>query len=142
MLYMPAWNGLVEGPTWDDAGDLTLRQQQIFKLSQKQIQPRLIGHGPATVGVERLFHRGQNEHPCGPPQPFAPDLALSNAWLNVTFKSSDATLTVLDRRTSRRWSQQAFTPDVTVLDAEGSPDQIAVKLLHSGSGCVCRRDLS
>lgn len=99
-----------------------------------QIQPRLIGYGPATILVDDyvVIRRG-NILALRPPNP-ASILTLTNSVLKVAFNATNATLSVQDNRTDRRWAQQPFTHDCIVKTAKIQSGKLQVELFHGGTG--------
>lgn len=99
-----------------------------------QIQPRLIGYGPATIRVDdyEVIRRGNLLGP-RPPN-LASILTLTNSVLKVAFNTTNATLAVQDNRTDRSWTQQAFVSDCIVKTAEIQDGKLHVELFHGGTG--------
>jgi hypothetical protein len=65
-------------------------------------------------------------------------LALTNAALVVSVNTSNATLSVLDRRTGRLWTQQAGKAEVAVTEAHAGSNEIDLELRHVPSGLVLK----
>jgi hypothetical protein len=65
-------------------------------------------------------------------------LALTNAALVVTVNTSNATLSVLDRRTGRLWTQRAVPVEVAVTEARLESNEIDLGLRHVPSGLVLK----
>src|ERR1039457_3529378 len=63
-------------------------------------------------------------------------LALTNAALVVSVNTSNATLSVLDRRTGRLWTQRAARAEVAVTEASAAASEIDLGLRHIPSGLV------
>src|SRR5690349_635782 len=63
-----------------------------------------------------------------------PNLTIRNAALEVTLHSSNATFTVLDRRSNRRFTQQPLRSQVRVLEATAKSDELQLRLLYTTSG--------
>ncbi len=61
-------------------------------------------------------------------------LELTNAALVVSVNISNATLSVLDRRTGRLWNQRASRPEVAVTEArlESNEIDLGLRLVPSG----------
>lgn len=59
-------------------------------------------------------------------------LTLRNAVLSVTL-NTDGTLTVLDRRTRRTWTQRPLAQDVTMKGARQEGNRVVMSLLHAPS---------
>ena len=93
-----------------------------------QIQPRLIGHGKATVWVAAyslVKQAGLSINRQNMPR----QLTLTNAILEATVNTGDATIAVLDRRTGRRWNQKALQSDVIVTKARARENGIDLDLM-------------
>lgn len=97
------------------------------------IQPRVIGHGKATIWVDDFtvepkgsidFTNRKNLR----------DLVIRNVALEVTLVSSNATLSVLDRRTNRRIEQKPLQNNLILLNASAEANAIRFKGLHADSG--------
>jgi len=65
-------------------------------------------------------------------------LALTNAALVVGVNTSNATFSVLDRRTGRLWTQRAARVEVAVTDARLEFNEIDLRLRHIASGLVLK----
>jgi hypothetical protein len=65
-------------------------------------------------------------------------LALTNAALVVSVNTSNATLSVLDRRTGRLWTQRAVPVEVAVTEARAGSNEIDLELRHVPSGLVLK----
>jgi hypothetical protein len=63
-------------------------------------------------------------------------LALTNAALVVSVNTSNATLSALDRRTGRLWTQRAGRAEVVVTEAHTGSNEIDLGLSHVPSGLV------
>ena len=130
---------VVRSPKFHDTVRPLLATRFVVPDGVSEIQPRLIGSGPATVWLDDFSIRTKTNVLAGRRGRLLEGLSLSNACLNVTFNAADGAFSVLDRRTSQLWSQQPFSADVTVLDAQvRSEDRLDVQLLHSGSGLQFR----
>jgi len=68
-------------------------------------------------------------------------LALTNAALVVSVNTSNATLSVLDRRTGRLWTQRASKAEVAVTEARLASNQIDLGLRHVPSGLVLKAQI-
>ncbi len=129
-----AWSAgertVAEGADWQD-----LQTRVVASANVRQMQPRLIGYGPATVWVDdyAVARRG-NVHALRS-RDVPSTLMLSNAALEVRFNSSDATCAVRDRRTSRAWTQTALANDCIVKSAStDSAGRLRCELFHGGLG--------
>jgi hypothetical protein len=106
----------------------------VVPLGIAQIQPRLIGDGPATIWVDDFAIAKRLNVNAARQRDLPPILALTNSALIITAQTADATLAVLDRRTGQSWTQTPFSQDVLVTDAQGGERLIRLTLLHLGSG--------
>src|ERR1017187_7339852 len=68
-------------------------------------------------------------------------LALTNATLVVSVNTSNATLSVLDRRTERLWTQRASRPEVAVTEARAGSNEIDLGLRLVPSGLVLKAQI-
>jgi len=68
-------------------------------------------------------------------------LPLTNAALVVSVNTSNATLSVLDRRTGRLWTQRAVPAEVAVTDARLESNEIDLGLRHVSSGLVLKAQI-
>src|SRR5262249_32652614 len=71
----------------------------------------------------------------------AAPLVLSNSALVATFYPSNATLSVLDGRTGRRWNQRPAQADVIVTGAHAEGNEIRLELIHLPSGLDLKETL-
>ncbi|MHC4460698.1 MAG: glycoside hydrolase [Planctomycetota bacterium] len=109
-----------------------LHSRFIVPSGAKTILPRLIGDGPASVWLDdatlMLVGTLEQLRAKEPPETFR----AANALLEVTFRTADATLSVVDRRTGRKWVQRPVA-NMIVLDAKGSGGGFALRLLEPSS---------
>ncbi len=119
-----------EAPAWQH-----LTTRVAVPPNVAQVQPRLIGYGPATIRVDDYsVVRGGNVLALRPAN-LPATLVLSNATLAVTFNTADTTLAVQDLRPAgRRWTQKAFTSDCIVKNASLEGGRLRCALFHGGSG--------
>jgi hypothetical protein len=104
----------------------------IVPSGAKTILPRLIGDGPARVWLDdaTLMLVGTLEQLQAKELPEI--FKVANALLDVTFRIADATLSVVDRRTGRKWVQRPVA-DIIVLETKGSTDGLTLRLLEPSS---------
>jgi len=124
-----------EGADWQH-----LQTRVVASGNVRQMQPRLIGHGPATVWVDdyAVVQRG-NVHALRSRE-IPATLILSNAMLDVRFNTSDAACVVRDRRTSRAWTQKALANDCIVKSASTDiAGRLRCDLFHAGPPVLGRR---
>jgi hypothetical protein len=140
-LAVVLWNAQGEAIDWSFGGQTTrstakwrrLRSRFVIPPGAVQIQARLIGHGPATVWLDdvSLVAAGRLENLRAENLPKT--LAVSNAALELTLDTADATLSVLDRRTQHRYAQRpAARPPAFVLDARPAERGFDLRLLDPG----------
>jgi hypothetical protein len=72
-----------------------------------------------------LAHAAQSA-PAGLP----PTLTIGNAALQVTLRTADGTLSVLDRRANRTWTQKALNADCTLTNASADGPRLTLTLTH------------
>jgi len=109
-----------------------LRSRFVVPPGVKTMLPRLIGHGPATVWLDdaRLHLEGSVDDLRAEDMPET--LQASNGLLEVALRVADGTLTVVDRRTNRRWAQQAQRR-ITVLGAKAIEGGFELRLLGTAN---------
>ncbi|MBM3859945.1 MAG: hypothetical protein FJ395_09880 [Verrucomicrobia bacterium] len=86
-----------------------LRSRFIVPRRGVSIEPRVTGHGPATVWVSEFSCRKIEQSRAAA---LPATLAITNAALVVTLDTATATLSVLDRRTKQTWRQQAVVENI------------------------------
>lgn len=137
-LCVSTWDAQGRNMGWS-YGDRTIRASAHWKACQSrlvvpagvaQIQPRLIGYGPSTVWSDdyALVKLGNVSAMRGTNLP--DELFLTNRTLVVGICTSNATLTVLDRRTGRQWRQHPTQTDVVVTRAQKEQERIHLDLMH------------
>jgi hypothetical protein len=100
----------------------------------RQIQPRLIGYGPATVWVDDYAAVRRGNLAALRTANLPATLALRNTVIEVTFNTADGALSVHDLRAGRRWAQKPFSGDCFVKDAGVEAGRLQCTLFHGGSG--------
>lgn len=102
----------------------------------RQIQPRLIGHGPLIVWLDDVSLEKTGSSSATRATNLPAVLVMTNPVLAVSLHTSNATLTVLDRRTGQRFEQKPAAGDVILTSATVERDQLQLelKLLHAPSG--------
>jgi hypothetical protein len=118
-----------EGPDWQ-----RLTTRVVAAANVRQLQPRLIGYGPATIWVDDYAVVARGPVSTLRRRDVPPTLALRNAALEVTFSTVDGTMAVLDPKAGRRWTQRAFSSDCVVKDAELRDGRLRCVLWHGGTG--------
>jgi hypothetical protein len=148
-LCVSTWNALGQIVDWSD-GERTvqagphwqrLRSRVVVSPGVVQIQPRLIGHGQATVWVDdcALIQEpgmGSLRSLALPGQ-----IVLTNAALIVSVNTSNATFSVRDNRTGRRWDQAATHADLVVTAARVRQRDLELTLLHVPSASTLTASL-
>lgn len=111
-----------------------LRTRIVAPFNILHIQPRLIGHGPATVRVDdyELLKLGSAAQL--PAADLPQTLLLSNAALQVSLHTADAALWARPARGSRTWKQKPLAGDCVVRSAKLEGDFISCALLHGSTG--------
>ena len=109
-----------------------LSSRFIIPAGGKTILPRLIGYGPARVCFDdaALYLVGTLDQLR--PKKLPKTLKITNEELEVSFNVADATLSVVDRRTGKKWAQRA-TVDTVVLDAKATKNDFTLRLLEPSS---------
>ncbi len=116
------------------AGWQRLRSRVAVPAGVAQLQPRLIGYGPATVWVDDYAVERKGSLSALRPGNLVQALTVSNAAIEVTLNTREATLSVLDRRSGERLEQRPVSRDVIVTAAARSEAGISLSLLHAASG--------
>lgn len=141
-LCASTWNVRNEVVAWS-SGDRTtfpvpgwqhLRTRIVVTSPITHVQPRLIGSGPATIWVDDFTVVRAGILLALRPVDLPRELTLTNAVLEVTFRTGDATLSVVRRPNGRRWTQQAFSGDTLVRQATLRDGRLRCDLLHAGTG--------
>ena len=99
-----------------------------------QIQPRVIGYGPATVWLDDVSLQRMSNLRDVRRANLPSSLSLTNTRLVVSFDTSNATFSATDLRTHRQWTQRAPSSEVVVLNAQSQPNHFQATLLHAPSG--------
>jgi hypothetical protein len=120
---------LATGPGWQQA-----RARFVVPTNIVEIQPRLIGYGPASLWVDD-FDLVKVSNLAALRADYLPaEVVVSNAVIVVRANTVDGTLTVEDRRTRRVWRQQALRRDFIVREATGGRGSIQLGLMNPVSG--------
>ncbi|MBM4037295.1 MAG: hypothetical protein FJ290_02175 [Planctomycetes bacterium] len=106
-----------------------LRTRFLIPAGGATIQPRLIGHGPATVWLDdaELTLEGTMDDLRAKNLPET--LKAANAALEVTLHTADSRLSVTDRRTGQAWQQRARSSSLVVCDAKAVAGGFDLRLL-------------
>jgi len=118
-----------EGPAWQ-----RLTTRLVVPANVTQIQPRLIGYGPATVRVDDYAVVRQGNVAAMRPSDLPATLTLRNDAIEATFRIADATLSVWNPKGGRRWTQKPFSSDCVVKNARLEGGRLRCELFHGGTG--------
>ncbi len=99
-----------------------------------EIQPRLIGHGPATVWVDDFALTPKGSVKTTDPRLVNKPLSLDSPALAVVVNPSDGTFQVTDKKSGRTWHQRTLSSDLLVQRAEATSDRVTLGLLHAAGG--------
>jgi hypothetical protein len=137
-LCASTWDAEGHNCSWSE-GERTISRTTDWKLVRTrfavppgvaQIQPRLIGFGRATAWLDD-FSLTQLENPAGVGAKNLPvALSISNSSLQLSFYCSNATFSVHDLRTDRRWIQRSNRRDLIVTGARSTDREIEISLSH------------
>jgi hypothetical protein len=107
-----------------------------------ELQPRFIGHGPATIWLDdcSLVKAGSIDslRPAGLPG----DYSLTNSSLILRVNTARATVSVTDRRTQKTVHNYAPAAEFVVTGGSAGPNQIHLELLQVASGARINADLA
>ncbi len=118
----------------DSADWQRVRTQFMVPSGVVEIQPRVIGSGPATVWLDDFSLRKTGQVTLHPPASLPTQFALTNPVLEVSLNTSNATLSVRDRRTGQRFDQSPLADDLVLTRATASHDQLQLRLLRATTG--------
>jgi len=90
---------------------------------------RLVEAGARQAGVDKAA-----KAPAARPEDLPPQVAISNAALEVTLSTADAALSVKDRRTGQAWVQRPARQEMRLKSARAVGQAIEAELLHGPSG--------
>jgi hypothetical protein len=101
-----------------------------------EVAPRLTGSGPATVWLDAFSVRKLGNIADLRAKGLADRVTLENPSLAVTFDTTDATLSVLDKRSQQTWRQRVVDPGLVVLAVteDAKTNTLAAKLLLAAEG--------
>lgn len=108
-----------------------VRTQFVIPKGVATIQPRLTGHGAATVWMEgfRLQGKGSVE---SLRKDVADEIRVENETLSVAFHPRETTFAVTDKRTGQTWSQKKSNNGLIVTGAKATGRKMRVDLLDAG----------
>lgn len=118
----------------DSADWQRVRTRFIVPPGVAEIQPRLIGSGPLVVWLDDFSLEKDERVTVRPAANLPGTLGITNASLEVTLNTSNATLTVRDRRSGERFEQHPVSNGVILSGATAQRDQIQLQLIHATSG--------
>jgi hypothetical protein len=113
---------------------VAVRSRFVVPIGVTQVEPRLIGHGPASIWVDDYSLQKLKSVDPASRQQVPGYLTLSNAALVLRVNTTNGTFSVVDQRTSRCWEQGLSQPDVLVTEAQLQGSEIALGLIHVSSG--------
>ncbi|MHC4655718.1 MAG: glycoside hydrolase [Planctomycetota bacterium] len=109
-----------------------LKSRFIIPSDGKTVLPRLIGNGPARVWLDDATLNMVGTLDQLRSKKLPETLKVANEVLEVTVRVADATLSVLDRRTGRKWKQRPAVETV-VLNAKADGGGLILRLLEPSS---------
>jgi hypothetical protein len=116
------------------AGWQQVRTRFVVPPGVAEIQPRLIGNGPLTVWLDDVALEKTGNVNTLRPADLPATLAITNSMLEVTLNTSNAALSVLDRRSGRRFEQRPASSDVILTGATVHGDTLRLKLFAVAMG--------
>lgn len=137
--------------TWDEAGGnlnwaaaargndrgegwQRVRTRMVAGPGVAEVQPRLLGHGPARLWIDdfSVVRKGNVLAPrgAGPTE----GGRLSNGCLVAVFEAAQATVSVTDLRSGRTWHQEPFSRDFVITQAGLRNEAWECRLIHGSSG--------
>jgi hypothetical protein len=118
----------------DTADWRRVRTRFIIPPGVAEIQPRIIGYGPATVWVDDFSLEKTGHVNVQAPANQPAFLVITNSTLEVSLNTSNAALTVHDRRTGEQFAQTPLANDLLLTSATADAGQIQVTLMRAASG--------
>ncbi len=106
----------------------------VIPANVARMQPRLIGHGKVELQVDDYAVTGKGNLLALRPANLPGELTLRNAALEVSFNTTNATLSVLDRKAGRTWTQRPFATDCILKTAAVKDGRLLCSLYHGGTG--------
>lgn len=110
-----------------------LRSRMVVPAGVADVEPRIIGHDPATVWVQGFSCWKTSDIASLRGRDLPQRLTIENAAISVTLDTRDATLQVKDLRNKQVWMQKAIRHDTVVLDAKANKTSLAIRLHHVAS---------
>jgi hypothetical protein len=117
------------GAAWKE-----IRARIVVPAGVAQIQPRLIGYGPAQLRVDDVAIEYRTNLMALRPPDLPASLQIQNRRLTVQFHTADATFHVQDQRTGQTWRQTPLAPGLLVKNAVRRGQVLEVALLHAALG--------
>lgn len=99
-----------------------------------QVQPRLIGHGKVSVWLDDYAAAVTGNLLALRPANLPPVLNFKNAALEATFNTTECTLTVLDRKAGRRWTQKPFSQEGILKNVAIKDGKLQAVIFHGATG--------
>jgi hypothetical protein len=141
VTYDDAGNALdwsyIESTLCDAPAGRMLEARFATPVGVAEIQPRLIGVGPATIRLDDFALEREGNAMSQRNATLAPAMTLENDALKLVFHTTDGVLSVLDKRTLQIWDQRPVSGDLVVTDATLS-EEVRATLLHASSGETLR----
>ncbi len=109
-----------------------LRSRFVIPPGAKTIVPRLIGNGPGEVWLDDMVLSAAGTIDVLRAENLPHELHIKGRFLDVTLHTHQGTLTVVDGRTDRRWTQQA-AGGLTVLNARADEAGLHLRWLDPGT---------
>jgi hypothetical protein len=110
-----------------------LRSRFVIPRNVAAIGPRLIGYRPATVWLDDFSLVKDGNVMEMRPKDMPETLSISNAVISLMLHTTDATLSVTDKRTGKSWRQRSLAEGEIIRSAKVG-DRIEMTLLDAASG--------
>jgi hypothetical protein len=149
-LCASTWDGKGQNLNWSYGERSTgvaktwkqLTSRLVVPEGVAELQPRVIGHGAATIHVDdfSLVKVGNlaNLRPAG----LRAEFSLTNSSLILSINTGQATMSVTDRRTQKIVRSYSPIAEFVVTRASAEPNQIHLELLQIASGATLKADLA
>jgi hypothetical protein len=110
-----------------------LRSRFMIPRGARELTPRAVGHGPATVWLDGLVLLREREAARSVSRGTTDALILKNHSVDVTLDPADGRLRALDRKTGQLWTQRPAGPELMVKAARKSPNALEIDLVDPAS---------
>ncbi|MCX8155941.1 MAG: glycoside hydrolase [Verrucomicrobiae bacterium] len=107
-----------------------VRSRLVVPPGVTQLQPRLIGYGPARLWVDDFVLEYRTNVLAMRPANLPASFQIQNRRLTVQLNTADATFHVEDRRTGQIWRQSPATPDLLVKQVVRRGQTLEVELFN------------